>query len=156
MGEKIRFDRVLLKVFLSTIVIMVGYESLKALLFKGTLSPWEPDIVTILVTALVTTIAVSLALKWANFVYANTKEVEFRERALVSFELTLRAVNHIVNNSINQLQAVKLDIETEGAVNPETLRLLEQSAEEAGRQMRLLNQIKEPQKKESYEGIFPQ
>ena len=62
---------------------------------------------------------------------------------------------NIVNNFLNHFQLIKIEVEDEGTVKKETLKLLDESIEETSQQLKILEEIREPDKKESYNGIYP-
>ena len=146
----------LIVVFIITAIIMTVYESIKEFIFKGVLTAWESHTITIIITALIATFTASTMRSWVLSISLKEKEIEAKEQSLVSFELILSAVNHIVNNVLNYLQLVKVDIDNEGKVPEETLTLLEESIKEASKQMKILNKIQQPQNPESYKGIYPE
>jgi hypothetical protein len=51
---------------------------------------------------------------------------------------------------------VRIDIDNDGKLPEETLKLLEESVEEAVKQMNILNKIQVPHDPESYKGIYPE
>ena len=63
--RKITFDTQLTVVFISAIILMSIYEFLKEIAFNGALAPWESHIITIVVTATLTTFASFFVRKWA-------------------------------------------------------------------------------------------
>lgn len=145
----------LIIVFICTAAIMTVYESFKEFLFKGTLTPWQSHSITIIVTSGIATITVSIMRSWLITIYSKEKEIEIKEQSLVSFELILSAVNHIVNNVLNYLQVIKIDMDEYGKVNDETINLFEESLKDADKQMKILNKIKTPYDPESYTDIYP-
>lgn len=92
---------------------------------------------------------------WLITIYSKEKEIEIKEQSLVSFELILSAVNHIVNNVLNYLQVIRIDMDEYGKVNDETINLFEESLKDADKQMKILNKIKTPYDPESYTDIYP-
>jgi hypothetical protein len=91
----------LVTVFIMTAIIMAVYETIKELLFKGTLTPWQSHTITIMITSVIATLTASIMRSWVLSIYLREKEIEAKEQSLVSFKLTLSAVNHIVNNVLN-------------------------------------------------------
>jgi len=135
---------------------MTVYETIKELIFKGALTPWQSHTITIIITSVIATFTASLIRSWVLSISLKEKEVEAKEQSLVSFELTLSAVNHIVNNVLNYLQLVKVSIDNEGKVPEETLELLQDSIAEANVQMKILNKIQHPYDPESFKAIYPE
>ncbi len=142
-------------VFILTALIMTLYETIKELIFKGSLTPWQSHTITILMTAAIATFTASLMHSWVLSISLKEKEVNAKEQALASFELTLTAVNHIVNNVLNYLQLVKIEVDNEGKIPEGTLKLLEESIAESSQQMKILNRIQHPYDPESYKAIYP-
>jgi len=142
-------------VFTVTAIIMTAYEITKELIFKGSLTPWQSHTITIIVTAVIATFTASIIRSWILSISVKEKEIEAKEQSLISFELILSAVNHIVNNVLNYLQLVKIDIDDNGRLPEETLKLLEESIKEADKQMKILNRIQHPHDPESYKEIYP-
>lgn len=143
-------------VFIITAVVMTTYEYIKEIIFQGMLTPWQSHTITIIITALIATFTASLIKSWVLTVSLKQKEVEAKEQSLASFQLILTAVNHIVNNVLNQLQLIRVDIENNGELQEENLKLLEESIAQADIQMKLLNKIQNPGDPESYKGIYPE
>ena len=150
------FPWLFLIVFIITASIMTVYETIKELIFKGALTPWQSHTITIIITSVIATFTASLIRSWVLSISLKEKEVEAKEQSLVSFELTLSAVNHIVNNVLNYLQLVKVSIDNEGKVPEETLELLQDSIAEANVQMKILNKIQHPYDPESFKAIYPE
>ena len=63
--RKITFYMLLVVVFISATILMTIYEFLKEFAFKGALTLWESHIITIVVTATLTTCASFFVRKWA-------------------------------------------------------------------------------------------
>ncbi len=134
---------------------MTIYEVIKEMIFKGALTSWQSHSITIIVTAVIAIFTASVMRSWVLAISLKEKEIEYREQSLVSFSLILSAVNHIVNNVLNYLQLVRVEIDKDGTLQEETLQLLEASIEDANKQIKILNEIQNPNKLESYKGIFP-
>ncbi len=143
-------------VFAIAVVIMTLYEGAKELLFQGTLTPWQSHIITIIVTSVIATFSAFIMRSWILSLQLKEKEIESKEKSLKSFELVLHAVNHIVNNILNYIQIIQLDIEDNGKIDAETMKMLDESLNEASKQMKILNEIQAPSDPESYKGIYPE
>ena len=156
MKKLIHSSWLLVSVFIVTAIIMTVYEVVKEFIFKGALTPWQSHTITIIITAVIATFTASIMRSWVLSISLKEKEVETKEQALVSFQLILSAVNHIVNNMLNYLQLVKVDVYNDGKIQEETLKLLEESIEESNKQMNILNKIQRPHEAESYKGIYPE
>lgn len=142
-------------VFIATAAMMGTYETIKELIFKGALTPWESHTITIIVTSTIAVVTAALMRSWIISVHEQEKIIAAKEQSLQSHKMILTAVNHIVNNALNYLQVVAIEIDTHGKVSQETLSLLENSIDEASQQMDILNKIKDPLDPKSYAGIFP-
>jgi hypothetical protein len=142
-------------VFIITAIIMTTYEVIKEFIFEGALTPWQSHTITVIITSTIAVITAYLMRSHILSIYSKEKEIEAKEQSLSSYQLTLAAVNHIVNNVINYLQLVRIDIDENGKLNEETLKLIEESIKEANEQMDILNKIKTPSKPESYKEIYP-
>lgn len=153
--NKIYSPWLLIIVFVSTVIVMTVYESIKELLFNGALSAWQSHTITIVLTSIIATLTASIMRSWALSIYLREKEIEVKEDSLASFKLILSAVNHIVNNVLNHLQLVKIEIDDKGKISDEILRLLEESIEQASKQMKILNKIQAPYDPDSYKEIYP-
>lgn len=134
---------------------MTLYEGCKESIFHGTLTPWQSHTITIIVTSLLATVAVIMARARAVALLAKEKEVEVHFQKLQTVRLLLEAVNHIVNNFLNHFQLIKLEMEDTGKINEATLKLLDESIEETGKQIRVLESIKDPADKAHYDTIYP-
>lgn len=134
---------------------MTVYEGGKESIFHGTLTPWESHTITIIVTSLLATFAVIMARARALALLVKEKEVELHFQKLQTVRLLLEAVHHIVNNFLNHFHLIKLEVEETGQVNEATLKLLDESIEEAGKQIRILESIKDPADKANYDTLYP-
>lgn len=142
-------------VFVGTAVVMTLYEAAKELLFKGSLTAWESHSITIFVTACLATLAASFLQRWTDKLRLKEQELEIAHQKALSTRLLLSATQHIVNNFLNQFQLIQLEAE-QGEVRQETLILLERSVAETKAQIRLLESIEDPAKKESYDRFYPE
>lgn len=153
-----RSNWVFLLVFVASAGIMFAYEGIKELFFKGSLSPWKSHSITIFFTATLATLATlasCLMRYWVQSLLAKEQALEEKAQALISYELVVSAVNHIVNNVLNYFQLIKLDFESKGEVRPENIELLDKNIQEAAQQIRILNSIKNPTDPDSYKDIYP-
>ena len=136
-------------VFVVSATVMLAYEGFKEMIFHGSLTPWQSHFLTIFITSLIATLA-------ASVVRARVNTIAIKEQSLVSFRLVMSAVNHIVNNALNYIRLIRTELDADGRVKEDTIRLLETSLLEAEEQMKILNRIEEPDRPESYRNIFPQ
>ncbi len=134
---------------------MTMYEGCKESIFHGTLTPWQSHSITIIVTSMLATFAVLMTRARALALLAKEKEVELHFQKLQTVRLLLEAVHHIVNNFLNHFQLIKMEMEETGKINEATLKLLDESIEEAGKQIRILESIKDPADKANYDPIYP-
>jgi len=142
-------------VFISAFLIMAAYEALKEFVFEGTLTPWQSHTITIIITSFIAMLTASVMQSWVIRVHLKQKEIESKEEVISSFNLVLSAVNHVMNNVLNYFQLVKLELDDNGNVTKETMKLLEDNLQEAHKQMNILNQIQNPQDPDSYKNIYP-
>ncbi len=142
-------------VFSVAFSIMAIYETLKELVFEGSLTPWQSHTITIIITSLIATLTASIMQSWIISVHLKQKEIESKEKSISSFHLVLSAVNHVMNNVLNYLQLIRLELDNDGKVTKETMKLLEENLQEADKQMKILNQIQNPQDPDSYKNIYP-
>ena len=134
---------------------MTIYEAIKEAIFKGILAPWQSHTITILVTSFLATFATMIIRSWSDSILKKEQIIELQQQKLTTIKLLLNAVHHIVNNFLNHFQLIKLEVEDEGTVKKETLELLDESIEETRQQLKILEEIREPDKKESYNEIYP-
>lgn len=142
-------------VFIGMALVMSVYELTKEVLFEGSLTPWESHTITIIFTSLLATLSTSVMRSWVLAISAKEKEVEAKHQALISIELMLSAVNHIVNNVLHNFKILRLDIDNTGEMQEKRLEMLELSIKEAANQMARLNKIKNPSDPSSYLDIYP-
>jgi len=142
-------------VFLVVALIMTIYEVIKEAIFKGTLTPWQSHTITILVTSFLATFAAMIIRSWSESILKKEQIIELQQQKLTTIKLLLNAVHHIVNNFLNHFQLIKLEVKDQGTVRKETLELLDKSIEETSQQLKILEEIREPDKKESYNEIYP-
>ncbi|GAB3093546.1 hypothetical protein G8770_06610 [Aestuariicella hydrocarbonica] len=145
----------LIMVFCLVATVMFVYEFIKEWLFDGSLSPWQSHAITIVVTSFLATFAACLLRSWSNKLLLQQQTLELERQKAVSMRLMLSATQHIVNNLLNQFQLIQLEAE-QGEVKQETLDLLERSVAEAKEQIRLLESIDDPARKESYDRFYPE
>lgn len=144
----------LIMVFCVAALVMFVYELIKEWLFAGSLTPWESHAITIVVTASLATLAACLLRDWSHRLDLQQQAIEVERQKAVSVRLLLSTTQHIVNNVLNQFQLIQLEAE-QGEVREETLKLLENSVAEAKEQIRLLECIEDPARKESYDRFYP-
>lgn len=92
---------------------------------------------------------------WVQSLLAKEQALEEKAQALISYELVVSTVNHIVNNVLNYFQLIKIDFERKGEVSQKNIELLDKNIQEAAQQIRILNSIKNPTDPDSYKDIYP-
>ena len=142
-------------VFLIVAVIMTVYESTKELIFKGTLSPWQSHTITIIVTSLLATFAAVVIRFWSDDLLKKEQVVKLEQQKAYTLTLILKAVYHIVNNFLNHFNLVKVDLQNSGTVKQETLDILDKGIQDVSQQLKILEELHDPDKEESYKDIFP-
>jgi len=145
-----RLTWLLLKVFTSTALLMTLYEAGKEFISDGTLTPWESHSLTIVVTATIAMVTAALLRARLTEIHLRDQEWVAKQHSLKTQGLLLGAANHIVNNAFNYLQLVNAEVDANGRVSPDTLKLLKDSMGEAAQQMSILNAVVEPNDPESY------
>lgn len=145
----------LVLVFICSLILMTSYETLKEFVFQGRLTSWQSHTITIIVTSLIATVSAAIMRSWVLSVYHQQKEIENKAQLLSSFDVVRSAVNHVMNNLLNYFHLVQMEVDDTGKVSKDTLRLLEESVEEARNQIKVLNQIQDPHNPESYKDIYP-
>ncbi|WP_320823654.1 hypothetical protein [Reinekea sp.] len=145
----------LLKVFTSTALLMTLYEASKEFIYQETLTPWESHSLTILVTATIAMATAALMRARLTAIHLREQESLAKQHSLKAQGLLLGAANHIVNNAFNYLQLINAEVDADGRVSADTLKLLQDSMAEAAQQMSILNAVVEPNDPKSYIGIFP-
>lgn len=143
-------------VFFVVGLIMTLYEVVKEAVFQHTLAPWESHIITILVTSFLATFAAVSIRSWSERILKKEQEARLQQKKMVTLELILQAVHHIVNNFLNHFILIKHEAEDRGVVGETTLALLDSSIEEVKQQLKVLEGIADPEKEESYREIYPQ
>ncbi len=64
-------------------------------------------------------------------------------------------MQNIVNNFFVHFQFIKRDVKGDGSIRKETLEILDSSIQEVIQQLKILEELKDPDKEESYEEIVP-
>ena len=142
-------------VFLTTAAVMTAYESVKELIFGGSLSPWESHSITITFTSILATVTGALLRLRVLEVAQKEKSFEVESKKSITLRLVLKAVHHIVNNFINHFQLAQLQIEENGKVDEDTLELLRQGFRETREQLSILEHLDDPSDQSKYQQIFP-
>lgn len=142
-------------VFLGTALIMTIYEVAKEVIFQGQLTLWQSHSITILITSFLATFSAIAIRSWSDSILKKEQVIKLQQQKILTLKLILNAVQHIVNNFLNHFLIVKLEIKKNGTVKEATLALLDSSIEEAKNQLKILEDIKDPDSSESYNDIYP-
>ena len=141
--------------FLAVALIMTVYEVIKEILFKGALTPWQSHTITILVTSFLATFTAVAIRSWSENILKKEQIVKLQQQKIHTLNLILKAVHHIVNNFLIHFQFIKRDVKGDGSIRKETLEILDSSIQEVAQQLKILEELKDPDKEESYEEIIP-
>ncbi len=142
-------------IFFFAALIMTVYETVKELIFKGMLTPWQSHTITIVVTAFLATFSAISIRSWSDKLLRKQQQLQLQQQKIVTLKLILKAVHHIVNNFLNYFQLLKLDMRKHGAVRDETIERLNCGIKEVAEQLRILEELEAPEKEESYAEIYP-
>ena len=146
---------VYVSVFLVVALIMAVYEAMKELIFNGALTPWQSHTMTILVTAFLATFAAVIIRSWSENILKKEQILKLQQQKINTSNLILRAVHHIVNNFLHQFQLIRLDVKRNGTVNEETMEFLDLNIKTVAEQLRMLEELQEPDEEKSHEEVSP-
>lgn len=141
--------------FFIVALIMTIFEVIKEAIFKGELTPWQSHTITILVTAFLAVFAALALRSWSENILKKEQILNLQQQKINTLNLILKAVHHIVNNFLIHFRFIKRDIKENNSVRKETMEILDSSIQEVVQQLKILEELKEPDKEESYEGIYP-
>lgn len=141
--------------FIVVAFVMTVYEAIKEVIFKGALTPWQSHTITILVTSFLATFAAVAIRSWSESILKKEQILKLQQQKIHTLNLVLKAVQNIVNNFFVHFQFIKRDVKGDGSIRKETLEILDSSIEDVVQQLKILEEIKDPDKEESYEDIFP-
>jgi len=141
--------------FFTVALIMTVYEVIKEVIFKGSLTPWQSHTITILVTSFLATFAAVTIRSWSESILKKEQILKLQQQKIHTLNLILKAVHHIVNNFLHHFYFIKRDVKKNNSVRKETLEILDSSIQEVAHQLKILEELKEPDKEKSYEDIFP-
>ncbi len=142
--------------FLIVALIMTVYEVIKEAVFKGALTPWQSHTITILVTSFLAAFATVSIRSWSENILKKEQILRLQQQNIHTLNLTLKAVHHIVNNFLVHFDFIKRDLKEGRLVRKETLEILDSSMQKVIQQLKILEELKEPDKEESYKGIYPE
>ncbi len=153
--------------FLVVALIMTVYEAFKEIIFKGSLTPWQSHTITILVTSFLATFAAVSIRSWSESILKKEQilklqqqNIKLQQRSIRTFNLTLKAVQNIVNDFVIHYHFIKRDINNDGYVSKEAMEVLDSSIQEVIQQLEILKDLKDPDNEESFKGgiqneLFP-
>jgi len=144
-----------ISVFLVVALIMSAYEVVKEVIFKGALTPWQSHTITILVTSFLATFAAVIIRSWSENILKKEQILKLQQQKINTSNLILRAVHHIVNNFLHQFQLIRLEVKRNGTVKEETMEFLDLNIKTVAQQLKMLEELKEPDEEKSYEDVYP-
>jgi hypothetical protein len=146
--------------FLVVALVMTVYEVIKEIIFKGALTPWQSHIITILVTSFLATFAAVSIRSWSESILKKEQililqqqNIKLQQRNIRTFNLTLNAVQNIVNDFVIHYRFIKRDLKNDGTVSKEAMGILDSSIQEVIQQLEILKELKDPDKEESFKEI---
>jgi hypothetical protein len=149
--------------FLIVALVITVYEVIKEAIFKGALTPWQSHTITILVTSFLATFAAVSIRSWSENVLKKEQilklqqqNIKLQQQNIHTFNLTLKAVHHIVNDFLIHYRFIMRDVKEDGSIRKEAVEILDSSIQEVVQQLKILEELKEPDKEESYKGIYPE
>ena len=140
--------------FLIVALIMTAYEVIKEAIFKGALTPWQSHTITILVTSFLATFSALAIRSWSENILKKEQILKLQQQKIYTLNLILKAVHQIVNNFLIHFHFIKRDVKENGSVSKETLEILDSSIQEVTQQLKILEELKEPGREESYDEIY--
>ena len=63
-------------------------------------------------------------------------------------------MHHIINNFLHQFQLIRLDVKRNGTVKEETMEFLDLNIKTVAQQLKMLEELKEPDEEKSNEYIY--
>lgn len=146
--------------FLAVAVIMAVFEVFKEVLFKGALTPWQSHTITILVTSFLATFTALIIRSWSENILKKEQilklqqqNIKLQQKNIHTFNLTLNAIHHIVNNFVIHYRFIMRDVREDGSVRKESVEVLDASIQEVVQQLKVLEELKDPEQEESYKGF---
>lgn len=149
--------------FLVVALIMTLYEVIKEIIFNGTLTPWQSHTITILITSFLATFAAVSIRSWSESILKKEQilklqqqNIQLQHKSIRTFNLTLSAVQNIVNDFVIHYRFIKRDLKKDGYVSKEAMEVLDSSIQEVIQQLEILKELKDPDKEESFKEIYPE
>ena len=147
--------------FFAVAVIMAVFEVIKEVIFKGALTPWQSHTITILVTSFLATFTALVIRSWSENILKKEQilklqqqNIKLQQKNIHTFNLTLNTVHHIVNNFVIHYRFIMRDVREDGSVRKEAVEVLDASIQEVAQQLKVLEELKDPEQEESYKGFY--
>ena len=135
--------------FLVVAVIMTVYEVIKEVIFKGALTPWQSHTITILVTSFLATFAAVTIRSWSESILKREQilklqqqNINLQQKSIRASNLTLKAVQNIVNDFLIHYRFIMRDVNKDGSVSKEAMEVLDSSIQEVVQQLEILEEMK--------------
>lgn len=149
--------------FLVVALVMTLYEVIKEVIFKGALTPWQSHTVTILVTSFLSVFAAVSIRSWSENILKKEQilklqqhNIKLQQKNIHTFNLTLKAVHHIVNDFLIHYRFIMRNVKEDGSIRKEAVEILDSSIQEVVQQLKILEELKDPDKEESYKDFYPE
>lgn len=140
--------------FLVVALVMTVYEVIKEATFKGVLTPWQSHTITILVTSFLAIFAAIAIRSWSDNILKKQQILKLQQKKVHTLNLILKVVHQIVNDFLIHFQFIKRGVKEDGSVRKEAMDILDSSIQEVVVQLQILEELKDPEKEESHEGIY--
>ena len=149
--------------FIVVALIMTVYEVIKEIIFKGALTPWQSHTITILVTSFLATLAAVTIRSWSESILKREhilklqqQNIKLQQKSIRTSNLTLKAVQNIVNDFLIHYRFIMRDVKKDGSVSKEAMEVLDSSIQEVVQQLEILEEMKNPDMEESYKNFYPE
>lgn len=149
--------------FIIVALIMTVYEVIKEIIFKGALTPWQSHTITILVTSFLAILAAVTICSWSESILKREhilklqqQNIKLQQKSIRTSNLTLNAVQNIVNDFLIHYRFIMRDVKKDGSVSKEAMKVLDSSIQEVVQQLEILEEMKNPDMEESYKDFYPE
>ena len=149
--------------FIIVALIMTVYEVIKEIIFKGALIPWQSHTITILVTSFLAILAAVTIRSWSESILKREhilklqqQNIKLQQKSIRTSNLTLNAVQNIVNDFLIHYRFIMRDVKKDGSVSKEAMKVLDSSIQEVVQQLEILEEMKNPDMEESYKDFYPE
>ena len=149
--------------FLVVAVIMTVYEVIKEVIFKGALTPWQSHAITIFITSFLATFAAVTIRSWSDSILKREQilklqqqNIKLQQKSIRASNLTLSAVQNIVNDFLIHYRFIMRDVKKDGSVSKEAMEVLDSSIQEVIQQLEILEELKKTDKEDSYKDFYPE